>query len=63
MHHLLFNGDFECITEKTDGCKDIPESSSTIKVSKNIPSGFSMCTISSFRNIKNRHDYTEVKIA
>ena len=32
------------------------ENSCTTKVSKHIPSGFSMCTISSFRYIENKHD-------
>ena len=31
-----------------------PENSSTAKVSKHIPSGFPMSTISSFRSIKNK---------
>ena len=39
-----------------DGCKNKPDNSSTTKVSKHIPSGFSMSTISSFRSIKNKHD-------
>ena len=32
-----------------------PENSSTTKVSKHIPSGFLMSTISSFRSIENKH--------
>ena len=40
--------------EKTDGCKSNPENSSTTKVRKHIPSGFSMSTILSFRSIENR---------
>ena len=36
--------DLECIIEKTDGSKNNPENSSTTKVSKHIPSGFSMST-------------------
>ena len=48
--------DLECIIEKTDGCKNNPENSSTTKVSEHIPSGFSMSTISSFRSIENKHD-------
>ena len=42
--------------EKTDRCKNNPENSSTKKVNKHIPSGFSMSIISSFRNIENKHD-------
>ena len=44
--------DFECLIEKIDGCKNNPKNSSTTKVSENIPSGFSMSTISSFKNRK-----------
>ena len=43
-------------TEKIDGCKSNPENSSTTKVSEHVPSGFSMSTISSFKNIENKHD-------
>ena len=48
--------DLECTIEKTDGCKNDPENSSTIKVGKHIPSGFSMSTMSSFKSIENKHD-------
>ena len=48
--------EFECITEKIDGCKNNPENSSTGKASEHIPSGFSISTISSFRSIENNHD-------
>ena len=41
--------------EKTVGCKNNPENSSTSKVGEHIPSGFSMFTISSFKNIENNH--------
>ena len=37
--------DLKCIIEKIDGCKNNPENSSTLKVCKNIPSGFSISTI------------------
>ena len=48
--------DHECIIEKIEGCKNNPEKSSTTKVSKHIPSGFSMFPISAFRSIENEHD-------
>ena len=48
--------DLECIIEKTDGCKNNPENSSSTKVSKHIPSSFPMSTISSLRSIGNKHD-------
>ena len=47
---------FECMIEKIGGCKINPENSSTTKVSKHIPSGFSISTISSFRSTENKHD-------
>ena len=50
----IFNVDIECIKEKINGCKNSPKSSSTTKVMKHIPSGFSMTTISLFRNIENK---------
>ena len=53
--------DLECITERTDGCKNNPENLSTTKVSKHIPSSVSVSTISPFRSIENKHDVTEVK--
>ena len=52
---FIIYADLECIIEKTDKCKNNPENSSTAKVSKHIPSGFSMSTISSFRRIENKH--------
>ena len=43
---FVIYADLECIIEKIDGYKSNPEYSSTTKVSKHIPSGFSMSTIS-----------------
>ena len=42
--------------EKTDGCKNIPENSSTTIVHEHIASGFSMSTRSSFKDIENNHN-------
>ena len=42
--------------KKIDRCKNKPESSLTIKVEKNISSGFSMSSISLFKNIENKYD-------
>ena len=53
--------DLECIIEKIDGCKINPENSSATKISKNIPLGFSMSTISSFRSIEIKHDVSRGK--
>ena len=60
---FIVYADLECIIEKTAGCKNNPESLSTKKVSEQIPSGFSVSTISSFRSIENKHDIHRVNIA
>ena len=52
----------ECSIEKIDGFKNTPENSSTTKVGKHIPSGFSMCTIPSLKSIENRHDVYRGKV-
>ena len=48
--------DLECLTAKTDGCKNNPENSSATKVGEHIPSSFLMPMISSFKSIKNKYD-------
>ena len=48
--------DLDTLIEKIDVCKNNPEKLSTIKVSKHIPSGFPMSTLSSFKSIENKHD-------
>ena len=53
---FIIYADPACIIAKIDGCKNNHEHSSTTNVSKHIPSGFSMSTISSFRSIENKHD-------
>ena len=54
---FIIHVDLECIIEKIDGCgcKNNPENSYTTKVSKHIPSGFSVSTLSSFRSIENKN--------
>ena len=49
-------------TEKIDICKNNLENPSTTKLSKHIPSSFSLFIISSLRSIENKHHITEVKI-
>ena len=44
----IIYADLECIIEKTDGCKNNPENSSTTKVSQHIPADIAMSTISTF---------------
>ena len=53
---IIIYADLECIIETTDGCENNSENSSTTKVSKHIPSDFSISTISSFRTIENKHN-------
>ena len=53
---FIIYADLECLREKIDGHKNNPENSFTTKVGEHIPSGFSMPTISSFKNIENNHD-------
>ena len=48
--------DLECLIEKIDGCKNIPQNSLTTKVGEHIPSDFSISTVSSFKSIENKHD-------
>ena len=38
---FIIYSDLECLIEKTEGCKNNPENSSTTKVGKHIPSNFS----------------------
>ena len=48
---FIVSVDLECIIEKTDGCKNIPQNSSA-QISERLPSGFAMSTISSFKSIE-----------
>ena len=53
---FIIYADPECLIEKINVCKNHPGNSLTTKVSKQIPSGFSMSTISSFKSIENKYD-------
>ena len=53
--------DLECLIEKTNGCKNNPENSSTTKVSEHIPSGPLLSTIYLFRSIENKHNVNRGK--
>ena len=52
---FIICADFECLIEKIDGCEKNSENLSTTKVSENLPSGFPMSMVSSFRSIENKH--------
>ena len=49
---FIIYADLECIEEKIDRCKNNPQNSSTTKVSKHIPSGFSMSSLNSIENFE-----------
>ena len=49
---FIIYADLECIKEKIDRCKNNPQNSSTTKVSKHIPSGFSMSSLNSKENFE-----------
>ena len=51
---FVIYADLECLIEKIDACKNNPKNSFTTKVSKHIPSDFSMSAISSSKNIENK---------
>ena len=53
---FIIYADVKCIIEKIDGYKSNTEKTSTTKVRRLIPSGFSMSTISSFGSIENKYD-------
>ena len=52
---FIIYADFDCLIEKTDGCKNNLGKSSTTKVGQHIPSCFSMSIILSFKSKENKH--------
>ena len=54
--HIIYV-DFECLLEKISICSNNPEKSSTIKLNKHTPCGFSLSTHYSFDTTKNKFDY------
>ena len=52
---FIIYADFESLIEKIDRCKNDHEKSSTAKIVVHIPSSFSISTISSFKDIENKH--------
>ena len=49
--------DLECLLEKMNTCHNNPEKSSTNKINKHTPSGYSLFTHCSFDTTKNSLDY------
>ena len=54
--------DLECLLEKISTCYNNPEESSTTKINKHKPSGYSIFTHCSFNKSKNKLNYYRVKI-
>ena len=49
--------DLECLLEKISTCQNNPNESSTTKINKHTPSGYSLFTYCSFDNSKNKLNY------
>ena len=53
---FIIYSDLESLIEKTDGCRSNPVNLSEAIVSEHISWDFSVSTITSFKNIENKHD-------
>ena len=53
---FLIYADLECLLEKMSACRNNPNKSSTTKINKHIPSGYSIFTSCSFDESKNNED-------
>ena len=54
---FVIYADLECLLEKMNTCHSNPEKSSTTKVNKHTPFGYSLLAQCSFDTIKNKLDY------
>ena len=54
---FIVYADLECLLEKMSTCYNNPEESSTAKINKHIPSGYSIFTHCSFDKSKNKLNY------
>ena len=54
---FIIIADLECLLEKMNTCHNNPEKSSTTKINKHTPSGYSLFTHCSFDKTKNKLDY------
>ena len=54
---FIIIADLECLLEKMNTCHNNPEKSSTTKINKHTPSGYSLFTHSSFNRTKNKLDH------
>ena len=53
---IIIYADFESLLEKMSTCHNNPEKSSTTKINKHTPSGYSLFTHCSFDSTKNKLD-------
>ena len=54
---FIIYADLESLLEKTNTCHNNPEKSSTTKINKHTPSGYSLFTHCAFDTTKNKLDY------
>ena len=54
---FIIYADLECLLEKMNTCYNNPEESSTTKINKHTPSGYSLFTHCSFDKTKNKLDF------
>ena len=54
---FIIYADLECLLEKMNTCHNNPKKSSTTKINKHTPSGYSLFTHCSFDTTKNKLDY------
>ena len=54
---FIIYADLESLLEKMKTCHNNPEKSSTAKINKHTPSGYSLFTSCSFDTTKNKFDY------
>ena len=54
---FVIYADSECLLENISSCHNDPNKSSTIKINKHTPSGYSLFTHCSFDNTKNMLNY------
>ena len=55
MPYIIYSDIESLIKIRIDGCVNNPENTSTTKIRKHIPRGYSMSTIWAFDNIENTH--------
>ena len=58
---FIIHADLECLLEKMNVCNNNPEKSSTTKINKHTPSGYSLFTHCSFDTAKSKLDYYRCK--